>query len=124
MIPEPGPRDRGEKEDGEKLKAELKEKLLTFAYNENGGEERILRGVFSKEEIYSGPYLEAAPDLVLISKHGYDLKGSIKRKELFGRSEGLCGMHTQDDAFFFINRPQVVVKDISEAGKLLSQTLV
>ncbi|MCK7477424.1 MAG: hypothetical protein M0C28_07995 [Candidatus Moduliflexus flocculans] len=28
------------------------------------------------------------------------MKGSIKRKEIFGRTPGLQGMHTWDDAFF------------------------
>jgi hypothetical protein len=28
------------------------------------------------------------------------MKGSIKKKEIFGRTPGLQGMHTWDDAFF------------------------
>ena len=101
----------------------MKKKLLTLSYNKNGVEEKVVKYAFLKEEIYSGPYLEMAPDLVLIPEYGYDLKGSVKRKEVFGRSEGLYGMHTQDDAFFFIDRPGTKVKNISEAGKLLRDIL-
>jgi len=117
------PKGAVEQKDAEGLKTQIKEKLLKLTYNKNGVEEKVFKRAFFKEQIYSGPYLDAAPDLVMISYHGYDLKGSIMKKELFGRSEGLHGMHTQDEAFFFINRPQIEIKTISEAGKLLSQIM-
>jgi len=41
-----------------------------------------------------------APDLVLLSHHGFDLKGSVQKRTTSGRSK-LQGMHTYDDAFFF-----------------------
>jgi predicted AlkP superfamily phosphohydrolase/phosphomutase len=112
-----------EEKDAAALKTQLKEKLLGLTYAKDGADVKVLKSVFFKEDIYSGPHLEAAPDLVLVSKHGYDLKGSIKQKTLFGRSDGLHGMHTQDDAFFYINHPGTEIKNISEAGKLLLQTL-
>ena len=41
-----------------------------------------------------------APDLVLLSHHGFDLKGSVQKWTTSGRSK-LQGIHTYDDAFFF-----------------------
>ena len=78
------------------LRAELKEKLLGLEFE--GG--KVLEAVHFPEEIYTGPETKNAPDLVLLSKHGFDLKGSVAKKEVFGNSD-LTGMHTFDDAFFW-----------------------
>ncbi len=64
---------------------------------------RVVRRVFDAEEIYSGSYVAAGPDLVVLSEPGFDLKGSIKKKEVFGRTN-LEGMHTWDEAFFWAER--------------------
>jgi len=60
----------------------------------------IIKRIYRKEELYHGQCLNQAPDLVILSKHGYDLKGKVNGTEVFGHS-GLQGMHTQNDAFFF-----------------------
>ena len=39
-----------------------------------------------------------APDLVCLPKDGYDLKGSLEKKEIFGQNI-FTGMHTWHDAF-------------------------
>ncbi len=88
-----------DKKDYERLCEELKQAFLEIKYDG----EPILRKVFFKEEIYNGPYLDYAPDLILLSKHGYDLKATVQRDVVFGRS-GLQGMHTYDDAFYFCDR--------------------
>ncbi len=62
--------------------------------------------VFERDEIYRGPCLDAAPDLVIHFNDGYDPKGAMARTEVFGRS-ALTGMHTFPDALFFVNRPGV-----------------
>jgi predicted AlkP superfamily phosphohydrolase/phosphomutase len=66
----------------------------------NGTGAQVLKKVYTKEELYFGKHLDAAPDLVALSHHGYDLKGKVSGGSVFGRS-GLSGMHTQDDAFFY-----------------------
>jgi predicted AlkP superfamily phosphohydrolase/phosphomutase len=44
--------------------------------------------------------------LVVLPRYGFDLKGPINRPSVSGR--GLfTGMHTQDDALFFVNSPGV-----------------
>ena len=42
-----------------------------------------------------------APDLVLVSENGSDLKGAVRTADLQGKGR-LTGMHTQDDAFVFV----------------------
>ncbi|MFQ5456091.1 MAG: alkaline phosphatase family protein [Nitrospirota bacterium] len=78
-----------------RIRDEITEGLLNL--------DTAIKRVYRKEEIYSGPYLSLAPDLILSSKYGYDLKGSIKKGCLMEKGL-LTGMHTQDDALFFINR--------------------
>ncbi len=62
--------------------------------------------VFARDELYHGPCLDAAPDLVIHFNDGYDPKGAMARTEVFGRS-ALTGMHTYADALFYVNRPGV-----------------
>jgi predicted AlkP superfamily phosphohydrolase/phosphomutase len=62
--------------------------------------------VFDRDEIYHGPALDAAPDLVIHFNDGYDPKGAMARTELFGRS-ALTGMHTYADSLFCVNRSGV-----------------
>jgi predicted AlkP superfamily phosphohydrolase/phosphomutase len=69
-------------------------------------EGRPVPRVFDRDELYHGPQLEMAPDLVLHFSNGYDPKGFLGRSELFGRS-ALTGMHTYADALFLLNRPGV-----------------
>jgi hypothetical protein len=57
--------------------------------------------VATREEAFSGPKAELGPDLVLVSKNGWDLKGAVRISELEGVGK-LTGMHTQDDAFALV----------------------
>ena len=86
------------------LRNELMGKLLELKEPETGDEmvEKVLR----KEEIYSGPFIDSAPDLVLLPKRGYDFKGSIK-KNVFVEKGFFTGMHTQDDAFLYIDKENI-----------------
>ncbi len=107
-----------DKKDYERLREELKQAFLEIKYEG----EPILRKVFFKEEIYTGPYLDYAPDLVLLSKHGYDLKATVQRDVVFGRS-GLQGMHTYDDAFYFCDK-DIKCKTIFEIKGKITQILI
>ena len=57
--------------------------------------------VATREEAFAGPKAELGPDLVLVSKNGWDLKGAVRTSELEGVGK-LTGMHTQDDAFVLV----------------------
>ncbi|HQF98901.1 MAG TPA: hypothetical protein PLX98_10945, partial [Candidatus Aminicenantes bacterium] len=78
---------------------------------------KVVRKVINTKEIYSGPYASAGPDLIVLSEPGFDMKGSIKRKEIFGRTPGLQGMHTWDDAFFLAKNdfgPDLQISDVAK----------
>jgi predicted AlkP superfamily phosphohydrolase/phosphomutase len=68
--------------------------------------EPVLSSVVMREEIYHGPYFDQAADLVAVPRDGYDLKGDIGQTSLTGRS-ALTGMHTYDDAFFYLKNRKV-----------------
>jgi predicted AlkP superfamily phosphohydrolase/phosphomutase len=61
----------------------------------------FVQRVATREEAFSGPHADRAPDLVLVSKNGWDLKGAVRTTELQGKGR-LTGMHTQDDAFVLV----------------------
>jgi predicted AlkP superfamily phosphohydrolase/phosphomutase len=76
------------------------------------GTRRPVRAVYRRDELYTGPCLADAPDAVLHFHDGFDLKGALGPTELFGRS-ALTGMHTYDDALFYVNRPGFPVDDLA-----------
>lgn len=88
------PRGSVDPAEGQALKKEIKDKLLKLEHNGKP----VVRDVFFRDEIYSGPLAKRGPDLVALSHRGFDLKGSLESPRVFGRS-GLQGMHTWDDAF-------------------------
>jgi predicted AlkP superfamily phosphohydrolase/phosphomutase len=95
--------DASEKKD---LKTEIAGKLEKLEYKGK----KVVRKVFMAEDVYSGPYASKGPDLIVLGERGFDMKGSVKKKEIFGRSD-LQGMHTWDDALFLAD---------SEVGKDLA----
>lgn len=64
---------------------------------------KVIREVFYKEDIYSGPFMHEAPDLVVLAEDGYDLKGTTRKNTLCGKG-ALTGCHTRHNATFYINR--------------------
>ncbi len=66
----------------------------------------MLKKVLRREDIYHGPGLERAADLILVPREGYDLKGAFGKETLTFKGEALVGMHTYDDAMIAVrNRP-------------------
>lgn len=93
------------------LKEEIARKLEKLEYHGR----KVVQKVFFAEEVYRGPYTSKGPDLIVLGEPGFDMKGSIKKKEIFGRS-GLQGMHTWDDAFFWAKTdhgPDLAIEDLS-----------
>jgi len=81
------------------LLRELREGLLELRDPETG--ETMIEQVFEREDVFSGAAIAAAPDLLAVPAQGYDVKGTIDPPELAKRGN-LCGMHTFDDAFFYV----------------------
>jgi len=64
--------------------------------------EPMLEKVLRREEIYHGPLLERAADLILVPRDGYDLKGPFNKDTLTFKGDELIGMHTYPDAMVYI----------------------
>ena len=92
----------------EMVRQNLTEGLLGVRDPETG--ESIIKNVLRREDIYDGPHLLSAPDLVVIPNKGYDLKGSFAKPTLTARSE-VMGMHTYDDALLFVRNREIQKED-------------
>ena len=91
---------RGSVEPGagyEALRDEIAEGLLSIEVDGK----RVVKSVRKKEDLYSGPELDFAPDLVVLSNYGFDLKGALAKDTLAAKGF-LTGMHTQDDAMLYV----------------------
>ena len=58
---------------------------------------KVIKKIYEREELYSGPCAEAGPDLVCLANPGFDLKSAFKKPDLFGNGR-FTGMHTRHDA--------------------------
>jgi len=84
----------------ERMRREVAEALGTMTDPASG--EPIVERVYTREELYHGPYTEAAPDLVLAMRDGYDPKGAFGKPALTFKGPALVGMHTTPDALLYI----------------------
>jgi len=111
-LKEKFPKGIVKKSDKKSLKEKIKKELEKLKYKGK----RVIKNIFDTEEIYSGPYLFGGPDLIVLSEYGFDMKGSIKKKEVFGRTT-LQGMHTWDDAYFWATKEcgqELSISDLAE----------
>jgi hypothetical protein len=58
------------------------------------------------------------PDLIVLAESGFDMKASLDKKEIFGRSD-LQGMHTWDDAFLWTSRNCSAEPAISDVAAMI-----
>ena len=80
------------------------------------GPSGVLAHAFFKEEIYTGKFLDKAPDLVLLANEGYDLKLGLSKK---GKTSNFEGMHSRHNAIL-VDSCGFHLKDntaIAEIGK-------
>jgi predicted AlkP superfamily phosphohydrolase/phosphomutase len=90
------PRGTVARSEAKGIKEEIIRRLESLTFNGK----KVVRRVFHGKEVYCGPLTSKGPDLIVLGERGFDMKGSVKKKEIFGRTPGLQGMHTWDDAFF------------------------
>lgn len=94
------------------LRDELKDRLLKLEFNGN----KVIKNIYTKEEIFHGSYLENGPDLYLLPNYGFDLKGAVNKENIFGVTH-FRGMHTYDDAFFYssvpVNNKDLKIEDLA-----------
>jgi predicted AlkP superfamily phosphohydrolase/phosphomutase len=84
----------------EALRDEIAAAALELRDPDSG--EAIFRHAFKREELYHGPYLEQAADLILAPYDGYDPKGALYKETLTFKGNELVGMHTHDDAMLYV----------------------
>ena len=108
------PKGEVEPEEVESLKQEIKKKLESLQFNGR----KVVRRVFDQRDAYSGPYIDQGPHLIVLTHHGFDPKGSVTQKQVFGRSN-LTGMHTWDDAFFFSAQKAKEELNITEVSDII-----
>jgi len=113
---------KGRVETGDVQKIRLDLKHMFENYEVNG--EKVISRVFFREELYSGPQIGAAPDLVLLSKPGYDLKAGFEKQQESGVGH-FSGMHRQDNAFFACSRSHLAISPwtIFNVKKLLLELI-
>lgn len=103
--------------DYDKVRADIKQRLLELVDPETN--ERVVDKVFMREEIYRGPLLEHAADIIAHPKNGYDLKAG-SGDDIFART-ALDGMHTYDDAFICgINMDTSGLESIQDVAERIS----
>jgi predicted AlkP superfamily phosphohydrolase/phosphomutase len=55
----------------------------------------VIKRIYRKEEIYAGPLLERAPDLILLANHGFNLRATISPRQLWDKGQR-TGKHSPD----------------------------
>lgn len=82
------------------LTDELRQKLSGITFDG----QNVVKDIYQREEIFRGNYTDNAPDIYLLPNYGFDLKGATNKEHVFGKTH-FRGMHTYDDAHFFISTP-------------------
>ncbi len=62
---------------------------------------KVIERCHRREEIYEGPYIDRAPDIVLTANSGLNLRGTLNPQTLYSNGT-LTGKHTQHDAFLLV----------------------
>jgi predicted AlkP superfamily phosphohydrolase/phosphomutase len=97
---------------------ELRDKLrgqLADLKDEDGN--AVIKDVLAKEEIYTGPHFDIAPDLIIDPVDGYDPKGAFGKKSLSGKGP-IVGMHTYHNAMLFVRG-----RDLTGGGSVMDVPL-
>ncbi len=115
--------DRGTvtRKEYEPLRKELMNKLRAVTHPETG--EVVCKQVMKKEEVFTGPHADAAPDIIVDPCNGYDLKAKLGAGHLFEKGPR-SGMHTYDDAMLLVGKDLSSIGDagnIADVGRLAAK---
>jgi predicted AlkP superfamily phosphohydrolase/phosphomutase len=89
----------------EALRDEIAAAALALREPDSG--DPIFQHAFRREELYHGPHLAQAADLILAPHDGYDPKGPLYKETLTYKGDELVGMHTHDDAMLYVGGHQI-----------------
>ncbi|GAG74818.1 unnamed protein product, partial [marine sediment metagenome] len=86
-------------------------------------DKKVIKHVYRKEDIYEGPYLDQAPELILLAEKGFNLKGSMASQQIAGKGP-FTGKHTYPDAFLLANNKDLLgdftdQPSVIDAGKFI-----
>ena len=98
----------------ERLARELRDELLALTYAGSP----VMEAVYLPGEIYEGPQLRRAPNLVCLARPGISLTSKFNRSELFGRF-GRTGCHSAHGAIF-CDTDGATPATTTEAGALVA----
>ncbi len=84
----------------DEVKKDLMGALATLTDPETGSP--ICRNVMTREEAFSGPHTDRAPDIVIDPHDGYDLKAKLTGTDVFTHGP-INGMHTYNDALMCVS---------------------
>jgi len=89
---------------------EIIDKLKSIQDPENN--EKLFNNIYRKKEIYSGKYIDDAPEIVILPNDGYELKAKLDAKSFFNPPD-MAGIHTYEDAMIVFNRKYDLKSEIS-----------
>jgi len=98
----------------------IEELIAVFSEAQAHGKKAI-KHIYRKEDVYSGPYVDEAADLILIAESGVNLKGTMAATKLTGKGM-FTGKHTLDDAFLLVRGDAGGLTDeptVIDAGQFL-----
>jgi predicted AlkP superfamily phosphohydrolase/phosphomutase len=83
--------------------------------------EHPFASVDTREELYTGPYVHQAADLILLPETGYDIKADFGAERVYESPSILVGTHTYDEAFYLASEGKSHMwqdgeRDIADAG--------
>jgi len=108
----------------DELRREIIEKLDQLRDPQTG--EPVCNAVMTREQAFSGPYSDKAPDIIIDPRDGYDLKAKLGEGDLFERGV-INGMHTYHDAMLLTTRGMADISratNVTETGALLARHLL
>ena len=101
----------------ESLQTELEDMLLGVTLDG----EKVVKTVYRKQDVFSGPETGSAPDLVVIPNRGFTFKTGLFKDNLF-EDDFLSGTHTEEDAFLYIRgEADTEYPSISDALKIFKE---
>lgn len=101
----------------EALQDELTDLLTDLTYNG----EKVVKTVYRKQDIFTGPETGTAPELIVIPCKGFTFKTGLFKETLY-EDDFLSGTHTEEDAFLYIRgEAEMDYPSISDALRLFKE---
>lgn len=93
----------------------LIEEICSFLREQHWNEEYLFKQVLRREEIYDGPEVDKAPDIVVVPQPGISVRCSLDKYDVFSRPSH-SGCHNHSDALFYTDQKNFTSNDSSGAS--------